>query len=351
MEGDRAVYSCPLCGDDIRESEKTAMLAEGRWEPTAVCDPDTRGYHLNQLYSPWTEWRDVLRRWEAAKGVPERGEDVRRSRWRELGPAHGGGSGDRRAAGAPEPWLEGTCQRASRFLTAGAEMSRPIASRWKLSVGYIVRIIVSVGYFVLYGSPAEPEVWARLDELLSKSWPHASGMLLQVQAACIDCGYSASDVTAFTRNKHGWRIFAVKGLSGGFGKPIFPRRATFDKNRHAIYLVSPDESKLFLANRLRISAAGPGYVHTPMAREKQWYEQILAERLTIIRGKRQWMNYARARNEALDCRCLAISALHSRLLAGWTGTAGARSSTCSITLMQDARVRPRERPGQFRSSL
>ncbi len=103
----------------------------------------------------------------------------------------------------------------------------------------------------------------------------------------------------------------MKGLSGGFGKPIFPRRATFDKNKHAIYLVSPDESQTVPGHgRLRISEAGPGYVHTPLAREKQWYEQLLSERLTIIRGKRQWMNYARMRNEALDCRCLAISALH-----------------------------------------
>ena len=316
MEEDRAVHSCPLCGEDIQERDKTAMLAGGHWEPTAVCDPDTRGYHLNQLYSPWTAWRDLLRRWEAAKGVPEREKTfVNTALARSWGPPTAEVPEIEELLARAEPWLEGTVPAGGYFLTAGCDVQ---ADRIECEIVSWGRSFESwsIGYFVLYGSPAEPDVWARLDELLSKSWPHASGMPLQIQATCIDCGYSASDVTAFTRNKHGRKIFAVKGLSGGFGKPIFPRRATFDKNKHAIYLVSPDESKLFLANRLRIEKPGPGYVHTPLARERGWYEQLLSERLTFIRGRRQWMNFERARNEALDCRCLAISALHSRLLAG-----------------------------------
>ena len=33
----------------------------------------------------------------------------------------------------------------------------------------------SIHFFVLYGNTSEPEVWNRLDELLSRSWPHVIG--------------------------------------------------------------------------------------------------------------------------------------------------------------------------------
>ncbi len=123
MEGDRAVYSCPLCGDDIQERDKTAMLAEGRWEPTAVCDPDTRGYHLNQLYSPWTEWRDVLRRSEAAKGVPEREKTfVNTALARTWGPPTAEVPEIEELMARAEPWLEGTVPAGGCFLTAGADV-------------------------------------------------------------------------------------------------------------------------------------------------------------------------------------------------------------------------------------
>ena len=54
------------------------------------------------------------------------------------------------------------------------------------------------------------------------------------------------------------------------------------------------------------------------------YEQLTVEKLAIIRGLRKWANPLGARNEAFDCRALAVCALHSRLLAGldlngWAG--------------------------------
>jgi phage terminase large subunit GpA-like protein len=81
-------------------------------------------------------------------------------------------------------------------------------------------------------------------------------------------------------------------------------------------MVSTDEAKLWVANRMRITQPGAGYMHTPLSRLKDWYEQLTVEKLVIIRGQRKWVNPLRARNEAFDCRALAVCALHSRLLAG-----------------------------------
>ena len=83
-----------------------------------------------------------------------------------------------------------------------------------------------------------------------------------------------------------------------------------------LYLVSSDEAKLWVANRMRIDKPGPGYMHTPISRPRDWYEQLTVERLMAVKGQRKWVNPLRARNEAFDCRALAVCALHARLLSG-----------------------------------
>ena len=172
----------------------------------------------------------------------------------------------------------------------------------------------SIAYYVLNGDVTEPIVWQRLDEILARSLPHVSGMPLQIQACCIDAGFPPAEVTAFTRHRHSQRIYATKGLSSAWGKAIWPRKASWDKNKHAIYVISSDEAKAWTANRLRIEAPGPGYLHFPLTRARDWFEQLVAERLIIQKGQRKWTNPTRARNEATDARALTVAALHSRLL-------------------------------------
>jgi phage terminase large subunit GpA-like protein len=316
LEGNAAVYRCPVCGEDIQERDKLGMLERGSWRPTARCETHTRGYHLSQLYSPWTEWRDLLRRHEAARGVPEK-ERVFVNTGLGL-------SWSPPALEVPdaevlmkrgEPYAEGTVPAGAAFLTAGVDVQ---IDRIEVEIVGWGRDFESwsVHYHVLYGDITEPLIWTLLDEILTHGGPHASGMPMQLQAVCIDAGFAPAEVTAFTRHRHGQRVYATKGLSNGWGKPIWPRRASWDKNKHAIYLVSSDEAKAWAANRMRVETPGAGYMHTPIGRERGWYEQLTAERLVFQKGQRKWANPFRARNEAFDCRALAVCALHSRLLAG-----------------------------------
>jgi phage terminase large subunit GpA-like protein len=316
LEAGEAVYRCQICGEDIAERDKLPMLEAGGWRPTSMCESDTRGYHLSQLYSPWTSWRDLLRRHETARGVPERERVFQNC---SLGLPY-----SPPALEVPPPealmtraetYAEGTVPAGACFLTAGCDCQ---ADRLEVEIVGWGRNFESwsVHYLVLYGDIAEPAVWNRLDGLLTRNWPHASGMPLQLQAVAIDCGFSTSEVAEFCRHRHAARIYATKGLSNGWGKPIWPRRASWSRKKDALYLISSDEAKLWTANRLKIAAPGAGYLHFPLARERQWYEQLLAEKLTYSKGQRKWVNSARARNEAGDCRALAVAALHSRLLAG-----------------------------------
>jgi phage terminase large subunit GpA-like protein len=316
LEGARALYRCPLCDRDIAERDKIGMLEAGSWRATSVCDPDTRGYHVSQLYSPWTSWRDLLRRHDAAEGVPEKLKVFVNCALGECWspPAMEVPEAEVLMARA-EPYLEGIVPQGAALLTAGVDCQ---PDRLEVEIVGWGRDYESwsVHYIILTGDITEPLVWSRLDELLARSWPHVSGMPMQLQAVCIDAGFLPAEVCAFTRHRHGQRVYATKGLSSAFGKPIWPRRASWDKNRHAVYLISSDEAKVFTANRLRIEAPGPGYLHFPVSRARDWFEQLVVEKLIVQKGQRRWTNPLRQRNEATDCRALAVAGLHARLLAG-----------------------------------
>jgi phage terminase large subunit GpA-like protein len=316
LEGDRALYRCQVCGAGIEEREKLPMIEAGCWCPTASCSPETRGYALSQLYSPWTTWADLLARHAAAEGIPEKMQVfVNTGLGLTWGPPAAEIPDAQVLMARAEPYPEGVVPQGGAFLTAGADVQ---LDRIEVEVVAFGKDFESwsVGYWILYGDVAEPTVWSRLDELLSRSWPHVSGLPMRIQSTAIDAGFAPTEVTAFTRNRHGQRVYACKGVSNGWGRAIWPRRCSWDKNRHAIYLVSSDESKAWTAMRLRIDKPGPGFCHFPLARERGWFEQLTAEKLVVVKGQRRWVNPTRARNEATDARALAVCALHSRLLAG-----------------------------------
>jgi phage terminase large subunit GpA-like protein len=253
-----------------------------------------------------------------------------------------------------ELYLEGTVPEGGCFLTCGCDVQ---VDRLELEIVAWGRDFESwsIAYHAIHGDISQPDIWSHLDELLSRSWPHVSGMPMQIQAACVDASFAGAEVTAFTRHKHGRRIYAIKGLSSAFGKPIWPRRASYDKNRMPLYLVSSDEAKLWVANRMRIDKPGAGYMHTPLSRPRDWYEQLTVEKLVLVKGARRWVNSLRARNEAFDCRALAVCALHARLLAGldlngWCDQfAGLVAPPPTVSMQSDSKPKPNGAPAVIRS--
>ena len=201
FEAGVAVYRCQTCGEDIAERDKLPMLEAGAWRATATGEPETRGYYLSQLYSPWTSWRDLLRRHEAAKGVPEK-ERVFQNTCLGLAwspPALEVPEAETLMARA-EPYQEGTVPSGAAFLTCGCDVQ---LDRLEIEIVAWGKDFESwsVAYRVLNGYIDQPEVWQRLDELLSQDWPHVSGMPLKLQAVCVDCGFQPAEVTRlrFTR--------------------------------------------------------------------------------------------------------------------------------------------------------
>jgi phage terminase large subunit GpA-like protein len=316
LEGNSAYHRCPICGGGIAETEKLALIHNGEWRATAVSsDRSTAGFSISQLYSPWSEWRDLLAR-HAAATTPETAQVFCNC---SLGqswalPIIQVPDADVLMARA-EPYLEGTVPAGACLLSGGVDCQ---PDRLEIEIVGWGKDFESwsIAYYTIHGSIDLPETWSQLDALLSRTWPHASGLPMTLQAVAIDAGFATPEVTAFCRPRHSRRIYATKSLAGGWGKPIWPRKASWSRQKDPIYSISADEAKAWVASRLRIETPGPGYMHFPLARPRDWYEMLTAEKLVIDKKGRRWTNPMRERNEASDCRMLAVAALHARLLAG-----------------------------------
>ena len=315
---EEARYECEACGYRIQNHEKPAMLAGGEWRPTASGDGRTRSYSLNALYAPvgWPSWPELAAEFLEAKRTRETLQvfinTILGEAWRDEAavPLEAELLYARRepfAAEAPA----GVC-----LITAGADVQ---ADRIECEVvGWGAgEESWSLGYFVLHGDTGQPEVWGDLDRLLSRQWKHETGLLLPVSAAAIDAGFETETVLDFCRARRGRRIWPVKGQSG-FGKPIWPRRATTGgKNRGELYLVGSDVAKEKAYSRLRVERPGPGYCHFPLDRGRDWFGMLVSERIVVERGERKFVKPAGVRNEALDARAYALAALHSLYMAGF----------------------------------
>ncbi|MEW7978517.1 MAG: terminase gpA endonuclease subunit [Candidatus Sedimenticola endophacoides] len=314
------------------------MLAKGRWIPSAEGDGRTQGYHLSSLYSPvgWFSWADAARLFETAQNNPDlmKGfvntvlgepyeEEFEAPEWERLY--------ERR-----EKYSIGIVPQGGLFLTAGVDVQRDRLECEVVAWGRN-KISWSVDYQVLDGDTAQSEVWQKLDGLLAKDWPHATGGSLPIRVMCVDSGYATQDV-------YGWVRKYPQAVWGGAGaRASQPRTAVAIKGRDQdtalilsvskadtggkrkglrVWNVSGPVAKVELYRWLKLPrptdeelAAGedyqPGTCHYPEYGE-EYFKQLTAERrvIRLHKGfpKATWEKDPARNNEALDCRVYARAA-------------------------------------------
>jgi phage terminase large subunit GpA-like protein len=316
-----ARYHCESCGELIGNHEKTGMLARGEWRATAAGDGRTRGYHLNALYSPvgWPAWGELAREFLAANKSRELLQvfvnTVLGEVWRDEQalPVDADALYSRREPYAAEVPM-GAALLVAGVDTQDDRLEVEIVGWGKDEESW------SIGYHVLHGDPAQPELWADLDRLLLRQWRHESGLTLPISAVCIDSGGHHSEaVYQFAWPRMPRKVWAVKGVSG-FGKPIFPRRASKGFNKAPLFLIGVDAAKERVYSRLRVTEPGAGYCHFPLSHPRDYFDMLTAERITTrMRNgfpERVWVKPGGVRNEALDARAYALAALHGLYMAG-----------------------------------
>jgi phage terminase large subunit GpA-like protein len=323
-EGQRhlAHLVCPHCGAEITEAQRHAMVGLGEWRATAPGDGRTAGYHIGGLLSPFVSVPELAVEHGTVCKDPPRHKTFKNVKLGELWEDEGVGITDAMAfLDRREDW--GTLLPAGVVcLTAGVDTQN---DRLELEVVGWGRDEESwsIDHQVIWGDPAQPEVWAALDVELRRTFRHSRAVPdMSIRAVAIDSGgHRTQAVYGFAAERQARRVWAIKGR-GGAGIPVWPKRPSpAGRGNMPLYIVGVDAAKETIYQRLPLMGAGAGCCHFPMARDEDYFRQLTAERLVTryVAGKpvREWAKQKGARNEALDTRVYAYAALHGLVALGF----------------------------------
>ena len=306
-------YECEHCQGKLKENDKPRMVRNGKWIAGQPEVKGRAGFHLNELYSPWSSWEKVVLEFlESKKQVETLKTWVNTSlgeTWEEEGLTI-----DDAALISRKEEYASEVPAGVAVLTAGVDVQDD-------------RILVAVkgwgrgeeswliDWITILGKPdTDPKVWSDLDSILSKEWVHELGMTLRIASACIDSGgHATKQVYDFCRPKWNRRVYAIKGQPGS-AHPVIKLSQRKNRAKVALGLVGGDTCKGLIYSRLNVPEFGPGYMHFPMIEsvDEEYFKQLTAEKqiTKFTRGfpSKVWVK-TRARNEALDAEMYSLAAL------------------------------------------
>jgi phage terminase large subunit GpA-like protein len=312
---DSVAYICAGCRKPIPERYKQQMMNRGKWIAKHPDRPIV-GFHLNALYSPWREnWDQLAIEWDEAQKNPEKLKAFINLRlgetWEE----------DKEA-------VEAETLKARRE-NYGENVDVPIG------VGILTASVDVQGdrlecavkgwgdgeeswlisYQQFYGDPGQADVWKELDEFLVTRFKHAAGIEVGIKTTMIDSGGAHTDeVYRFVKARQSRRVWAIKGSSES-GKEILGKFSMNNAYRVKLWSVGTDTAKDRIFARMKIAAAGPGFMHLPEWADEEYMSQLTGEKAVrrYKRGRGAVREYVktRPRNEALDLEVYALAALYS----------------------------------------
>jgi len=308
--------ACKYCG--AMHSEREWKSGTGEWV-ARVQNKKVRGFHLNELASPWKRWNEIVEDFVTAeRGGPEKlkvwintslGET-----WEEKGTGVDADDLIKRreqyAAEVPNDVLLLTCGVDVQGNRLEYEVVGwgPDAKSW------------GVRYGVIMGDPGQNYVWEMLDtQVITNTFRRADGQQLQVMTTCVDSGgHNTKEVYTACKKREARRVWAIKGR-GGSGIPFITRPKKRNDEGAWLFIIGVDVGKDTLSSRLAVRFEDkPGYCHFPMKQdagyEEDYFHQITSEhrvrRMVKGRAVYHWeLRIAGSRNEALDCRNYATAAL------------------------------------------
>ena len=331
-----AKYKCanPECEILIEEKFKPAMLLKGKWIPKHPERKGHRGYWINRLYSPFSTWESIVKKFLVAKNDPETLKTFWNTSLARTWEDQDTESLDDRDLLRR---LENYCTRENPrmpdkvlLLTSFIDVQ---ADRLELLVQGFGKEDeqYTVAHEVFYGEIEHNDLWAEaFDFVFNTVFEREDGIELKIRRLFIDSGAYAKriyeilytlrrDMINDRRAKldplepRNFGVWATKG-KGGYGRPLLPRNFTVVyKGRLRILVLGVDEGKTAIYKRLSIQKEGPKYMHfSKDICGIDFFEQLTAEKMVkkyTVRGPQiHWIKKtSHARNEVLDMMvgCLA----------------------------------------------
>lgn len=316
-----AEYLCESCGSLISDSQIKMAVKKGRWIAEA---PFTgiAGFHIWQIYSPFSTLAEIVRDYEASEGKPAE----RQTWWNTVlgeswDASEAPGSDAATLFSRREKYPPNVCPRDAAAICASVDVQH---DRLEVLIGAfgVGNECWLLDLVKLYGDTSTDAPWSRLEETLLRRFPHAlnPGRTLPIEAAAIDSGFRTQKVYDFARKNMtiGRLWYAVKGLSGE-GKVPWTQSKEKLKSGTRLYLVGIDDMKTEIYRRLGFQP-GVGFHHFREADcfDLDFFKQVVeAERVRVVHDtkgfpKREWWNPMRARNEGLDL-LVYLEAVHRSL--------------------------------------
>ena len=309
---------CKYCLEHI--SERDWKSNPGKWV-AAKENNKKRGFHLNELASPWKHWEEIIEDFKEADRDRKQG-DIEKLKtfvntalgepWEERGEAADDNvllsRRERYNADLPDGVL---------LVTAGVDVQD---DRLEIEITGWGKGYESWGilYKKINGSPELDSTWDKLEQFLDTELYFENGNSLLIAATCIDTGgHFTTEVYKFLKRmeRKQKKIFGIKGM-GGEGIPLINKVSTNNVEKVRIFILGVDSGKEILMTRLKTVDEGPGYCHFPINADRGYDETYIKgltseQRVVSVKDNRatlKWVKKSGTKNEPLDLRNYSTAA-------------------------------------------
>ena len=310
---------CKFCME--RFSEMEWKENSGKWI-AAADNPKKRGFHLNELASPWKHWEEIIDEFrDANKALKEQGDAEKMKVWINTTL---GETWEEKGEAADEDVLLKRRERYTADLpdgvllvTAGVDVQD---DRFEVEITGWGKGYESWGilYSKISCNPEKEESWDKLEKFLDMELYFENKNSLLIACTCIDTGgHHTTEAYKFLKKmeRKQKRIFGIKGM-GGEGIPLINKISTNNIEKVKILLLGVDSGKEILMTRLKTVDEGPGYCHFPINADRGYNETYIKglsseQRVIHFKDGRpvlKWVKKSGVRNEPLDLRNYSTAA-------------------------------------------
>jgi phage terminase large subunit GpA-like protein len=313
----RAAYCCVNCAALITDADKPEMLRRGEWRASGEFS-GIAGFHISELYSPWSTWPEMAVAFVRAKKFPETLQTWINTALGETWEDAGEKLDPAGLMARRESYNVNSLPPGVLLLTMGTDVQddRLETTIWGWGKD---EEAWRVQHIVLRGDPGSLVLWAEHDQVLRKQFKTDDGRTLLIEACAVDSGgHYTEQVYRYCHARKRQRVFAIKGV-GGSGRLAWPKKSSRTARlRVDLWPIGVDTIKDVLYGRMKkVTEYGPGYIHFDAATEAEWLEQLTSETVVykVIQGRkvRQWKpKKESSRQEALDTTVYAYAAMLGR---------------------------------------
>jgi phage terminase large subunit GpA-like protein len=328
-----AFFTCQLNGCVIEHHQKRDMIARGVWRSAVWNETEKTwaakefkghaSFHIWAAYSfsPNATWKDIAEAFLKAKDNPQKLKTFVNTWLGEVWKERGEAPDYQLLYQRREAYAPGTVPAGSLLLTCGVDVQKDRFVYEVVSWGAGKRSW-SVDIGVIPADTANEAEWAKLNELLARTYPGPDGVLVVIGCLAVDSGYNTNVAYAWARTHSMDRVIAVKGAAGARSLIGAPSKVDVTiRGKRVGYKVWPlgvDIAKSELYGWLHLKAPKdgdpypPGFCHFPEY-DEEYFKQITAEHLVSRKDGRgfvhyEWQLIQGRENHWLDCRVYARAA-------------------------------------------